>query len=245
MTSFVRTVVVLSFLRQGLGVQQTPPGQVLVGLSLFVTLFTGFLSYFCWYYALVRLEPSRVAVFTNLQPLVTALLAWGLLGEQRLEHALELVGVERPDVALDLLAAAHVVLGRIDVFDDPAPQDAPASRLQRLQSDILHLDPLPQTRHPVLPQDDSIVFVRAHSAVREVEVLHDQVLTWLESDPHLQPRDILVMVPDMGSFVSLIHAVWGRFETEDPRHIPYSVSDQTGQDHPMTTIVQALLQGSA
>ncbi len=40
MTSFVRTVVVLSFLRQGLGVQQTPPGQVLVGLSLFVTLFT-------------------------------------------------------------------------------------------------------------------------------------------------------------------------------------------------------------
>ncbi len=40
MTSFVRTVVVLSFLRQGLGVQQTPPGQVLVGLALFVTLFT-------------------------------------------------------------------------------------------------------------------------------------------------------------------------------------------------------------
>jgi flagellar biosynthetic protein FliP len=40
MTSFVRTVVVLSFLRQGLGVQQSPPGQVLVGLSLFVTLFT-------------------------------------------------------------------------------------------------------------------------------------------------------------------------------------------------------------
>jgi flagellar biosynthetic protein FliP len=40
MTSFIRTVVVLSFLRQGLGVQQTPPGQVLVGLSLFVTLFT-------------------------------------------------------------------------------------------------------------------------------------------------------------------------------------------------------------
>ena len=84
----------------------------------------------------------------------------------------------------------------------------------------------------------------ASAAVREVEVLHDQVLTWLESDPHLQPRDILVMVPDMGSCASLIHAVWGRFAPEDPRHIPYSVSDQTGQDHPMATIVQALLQGS-
>ena len=39
MTSFVRTAVVLSFLRQGLGAQQTPPTQVIVGLSLFVTAF--------------------------------------------------------------------------------------------------------------------------------------------------------------------------------------------------------------
>ncbi len=40
MTSFVRTVVVLSFLRQGMGTQQTPPTQVIVGLSLFLTAFT-------------------------------------------------------------------------------------------------------------------------------------------------------------------------------------------------------------
>ena len=39
-TSFVRTVVVLSFLRQGIGTQQTPPTQVLVGLALFMTVFT-------------------------------------------------------------------------------------------------------------------------------------------------------------------------------------------------------------
>jgi flagellar biosynthesis protein FliP len=38
-TSFVRTVVVLSFLRQGVGTQ-TPPTQVIIGLSLFLTLFT-------------------------------------------------------------------------------------------------------------------------------------------------------------------------------------------------------------
>lgn len=40
MTSFVRTVVVLSFVRQGIGTQQTPPTQVIVGLSLFLTMFT-------------------------------------------------------------------------------------------------------------------------------------------------------------------------------------------------------------
>ena len=40
MTSFMRIVVVLSFVRQGVGSQQTPPTQVIVGLSLFLTMFT-------------------------------------------------------------------------------------------------------------------------------------------------------------------------------------------------------------
>ncbi len=39
MTSFVRIVVVFSFVRQALGTQQMPPNQVLVALSLFITLF--------------------------------------------------------------------------------------------------------------------------------------------------------------------------------------------------------------
>ena len=40
MTSFTRIVVVLSFVKQGLGTQQTPPAQVLVGIALFLTAFT-------------------------------------------------------------------------------------------------------------------------------------------------------------------------------------------------------------
>ena len=39
-TSFVRIVVVLSLLRQGLGAAQTPPTQVVVGLALFLSAFT-------------------------------------------------------------------------------------------------------------------------------------------------------------------------------------------------------------
>lgn len=39
MTSFVRIIVVLSFLRTALGTQQTPPNQVLVSLALFLTAF--------------------------------------------------------------------------------------------------------------------------------------------------------------------------------------------------------------
>jgi len=39
MTCFTRIIIVLSFLRSALGLQQTPPNQVLVGLALFITLF--------------------------------------------------------------------------------------------------------------------------------------------------------------------------------------------------------------
>jgi len=39
MTSFTRILIVLSILRQALGLQQTPPNQVLVGLAMFLSFF--------------------------------------------------------------------------------------------------------------------------------------------------------------------------------------------------------------
>ncbi|MEC7641326.1 MAG: flagellar type III secretion system pore protein FliP [Nitrospinota bacterium] len=38
-TSFTRVIIVLSFLRQAMGTQQTPPTQILIGLALFLTFF--------------------------------------------------------------------------------------------------------------------------------------------------------------------------------------------------------------
>jgi flagellar biosynthesis protein FliP len=39
MTSFTRIIIVFSILRQALGLQQTPSNQILIGLTLFLTLF--------------------------------------------------------------------------------------------------------------------------------------------------------------------------------------------------------------
>ncbi len=39
MTSFTRIIIVLSLLKNALGLQQTPPNQVLVGIAIFLTLF--------------------------------------------------------------------------------------------------------------------------------------------------------------------------------------------------------------
>lgn len=42
MTSFTRIVIVFSFLRNALGIQQTPPNQVIIGISLFLSFFIMF-----------------------------------------------------------------------------------------------------------------------------------------------------------------------------------------------------------
>jgi len=39
MSSFTRIVIVLSFLRQAIGIAQIPPNQIIIGLSLFLTFF--------------------------------------------------------------------------------------------------------------------------------------------------------------------------------------------------------------
>ncbi len=39
MTSFTRIIIVLSFLRNSMGLQQSPPNQILIGIALFLTLF--------------------------------------------------------------------------------------------------------------------------------------------------------------------------------------------------------------
>lgn len=72
MTSFTRTVIVLSLIRNALGTNQVPPNQVLIGLALFLTAFI--------------MAPTFGAVYTNA-------LAPYFAGELALEEAWE-VGLE-------------------------------------------------------------------------------------------------------------------------------------------------------
>ena len=42
--------------------------------------------------------------------------------------------------------------------------------------------------------------------MREVEVLRDQLLAMLHEEPGLEPRDIVVMTPDLETYAPLIEA---------------------------------------
>jgi drug/metabolite transporter (DMT)-like permease len=47
----------------------------------YLAIATSIVAYLIWYYALGRLAPSKVAVFANIQPVLTMVLAWLVLGE--------------------------------------------------------------------------------------------------------------------------------------------------------------------
>ncbi|MFK3798533.1 exodeoxyribonuclease V subunit gamma [Pseudomonas sp. NPDC088444] len=132
--------------------------------------------------------------------------------------------------------------GRIDLFSDSEPQ----TLLSQLQDDILELRPLNETRErwPAvdIKSDRSIRFHVAHSAQREVEVLHDQLLARFSKDPDLRPRDIIVMVPDIDSYAPHIRAVFGQLDRDDRRFIPFTLADQgqRGRD-PLLIAVEHLL----
>lgn len=99
------------------------------------------------------------------------------------------------------------------------------SMLSLLQSDILNL----RSRETpvVIPEEDrSIQIHLCHSPLREIEVLHDNILHFFEQDPQLTPNDIVVMIPDIKTYAPFIQTVFDTASSSSP-HIPYSIADMT------------------
>ncbi|OGB72767.1 MAG: exodeoxyribonuclease V subunit gamma [Burkholderiales bacterium RIFOXYC12_FULL_65_23] len=132
---------------------------------------------------------------------------------------------------------------RIDLFDEQE-ESAATPLLTRVQQRIRDLEPLdPDRDSPPLAEDDrSILFHLAHSPVRELEVLHDQLLGLL-AGPDLNPRDIVVMVPDVQLMAPAIRAVFGQYPRQDRRHIPFDIADLSARaSSPVVSAIEWLLR---
>jgi exodeoxyribonuclease V gamma subunit len=107
--------------------------------------------------------------------------------------------------------------------DDGFAEPSQGGMLASLQADLFHV------REPVrraLPAaDGSIQFHSCHSLMRELEVLHDQLLAMFENDATLLPKDVLVMLPDIAAASSFIEAVFDTPEQERTR-IPFTIADR-------------------
>lgn len=86
--------------------------------------------------------------------------------------------------------------------------DRPDTLLGWLQSDITANEIRPDGR--TLRNDDRSVQVhRCHGPARQIDVLREVLLGLLEDDKTLEPRDILVMCPDIETYAPLIVAGFG------------------------------------
>ncbi len=95
-----------------------------------------------------------------------------------------------------------------------APDGRPATVLGHLQADIA-------ANRPPAPSglaDGSVQVHACHGAARQVEVLREVVLGLLTDHPDLEPRDILVMCPDIETYAPLITGAFGLGEAVAGSH---------------------------
>ena len=97
--------------------------------------------------------------------------------------------------------------------------------LGTVQRDVVEFVKPEASEAPVYsPDDRSLVINSCHSPMREVELLYDHILDFLKGDPELQPRDILVMAPNISEYAPYIRAVFENPESESKR-LPFTVAD--------------------
>jgi exodeoxyribonuclease V gamma subunit len=109
-----------------------------------------------------------------------------------------------------VLAAA----GAID--SDPVADPPSRPGLLGLIQDGIRADTSPDPgwpgadHRPQLPDGDCSIQVHScHGRSRQVEVLRDVIRHLLDDDPSLEPRDVIVMCPDIEAFAPLIQATFG------------------------------------
>ena len=154
---------------------------------------------------LARLSPEERAARIEGNPLLASL---GRLGK------------EFSDIIVELSAAAG---GEADLYREAGG----TTLLEMIRDDILNL----RGGEPHLPKrrigegDRSLRIHSCHSPMREVEVLHDNLLALFEEMEELEPRQVLVMTPDIEAYAPYISAFFDG--CRDPgKRIPYAIADR-------------------
>jgi exodeoxyribonuclease V gamma subunit len=177
----------------------------------------------------------------------------------------ELAGVEFLDIGNPLLASwgklgrdyQDMLLGfemqQQDYFVDMQPE----CLLQHIQSDVNHLqfrgtadelnasellsNGIDYPKVEIADSDSSLQIHACHSKVRELEILHDQLLKRFNDNPDWHPGDVIVMMPDVATYAPFIEGVFGAVDYQ--LAIPYAISDRNvGQVSPLLSSFLQLMK---
>ncbi len=155
------------------------------------------------------------------------------------------VSIEHPLLA-SLARDVRELQSRIQGLDTDIVDEAEAEQfdsstlLGRVQADIA------AARAPVrsVEPDGTIAVHACHGAPRQVEVLREALLHLFDADPTLEPRDVLVMCPDVETYAPLITATFGQGTLDHPGHtLRVRLADRgLRQTNPMLAVVATVLE---
>ena len=153
------------------------------------------------------------------------------------------LGAPGRDLQAWLDETGHVELASLMV--DPLDSEDPAL-LARLQAWVLRAG---STLEGGWSADPSVAFHSAWGALRQCEILRDELLARFAADPTLEPRDVVVMTPDIETYAPLVAAVFARTGAAEggqdrrlPR-IPVSIADLgLRRTNPVAEVLLELLE---
>lgn len=135
----------------------------------------------------------------------------GLLEDIESEHhpLLAVLGSQGRDMQNLLLERADFGL-EFTSYEEPDGQESDYTLLHRIQADLLAGEIRPAVQETIA--DDSVIVVSCHSRLRELMVVKDRILHWLECEPELELKDIVVMAPDIQEYSVLIPAIFEKIQ---------------------------------
>ena len=114
-----------------------------------------------------------------------------------------------------------------DFNDDNFLVPESCSILHTLQSDIMNMslggEGKAKACRVISETDDSLRVHGAHSPMREMEIVRDQLLHAFAEDPTLRPSDVMVLVPDPQTYAPYVQAVFGPVQ----KQLPFMLADRS------------------
>jgi len=128
-----------------------------------------------------------------------------------------------------LLSLLELESKEIDKFREPSSR----TLLGRIQRDIFAMEGENDLGGFLLNEaDQSLQLHICHSMMREIEILHDQLLALLDDDLTLDTSDILVLIPNLALYAPHVEAVFGT--ARGKRYLPWSLTGKGMLDQPLT-----------
>lgn len=77
--------------------------------------------------------------------------------------------------------------------------------------------------------DKSLLFLKSPGKYRQVELIRDHILQLFSDDREIQPRDILIMTPQVDSYVPIITSVFNNID-HNTTQLPWVITDKSQED---------------